>query len=204
MQEQIDLMILERVSNGFFDLSVKYSIHSRDIEREYKSRGFKVRSDESFTTINWANPQLDKQQPNKRIFSFFTAQQLYYVLTTGKDLRYLTSAVVYEKLIREKQINETYGMEKTTVYNLFNQAITLAEEKGYRVVINDQGVITSHKNMEFDVNDVREIDQGNIDNGGSNNWDDLLAVISRDKYNSLEIGTDEKLYVNNPLKSENW
>lgn len=203
MQEQIDLMILERVANGFFDLSVKFSSHSRDIEREYKSRGFKVRSNESFTVINWSHPELDKmQKPNKRIFSFFNAQQIYYVLTVGKDLRHLTSAVVYESLIREKQIIETYGMEKTSVYNLFNEAINWAEAKGFIVVINDHGVISSNKNMDFDVNDVRNIDKNVTDN--TNNCNDLLDVISKDKHNKLTLGTDEKLYVNNPLKTENW
>lgn len=203
MQEQIDLMILERVSNGFFTLVVPYSNHSRDIEREYKSRGFKVRSNDQVTMINWESPQLDKmQQPNKRVFSYFTAQHLYYVLTQGKDLRHLTDAVVYEHLIREKQIIETYGMEKITVYNLFNEAITKAEAKGFVVVINDQGVISSNKNMDFDVNDIRDVDKDNGDN--SNNCNDLLTVISKDNFNNLTIGDDNKLYVNNPLKSENW
>lgn len=176
MQEQIDLMILERVSHGFFDLSVKYSVHSRDIEREYKDRGFKVRSNENFTTISWSHPHLDRmQQPNSRIFSYFTAQQLYYVMTQGKDLRHLTSAVIYEKLIREKTIIDTYGMEKVAVYNLFNQAIKMAEDKGFIVVISDEGVLSANKNLNFNVDEVREVDRNNIDK--SNNCNDLLSVI---------------------------
>lgn len=203
MQEQIDLMILERVASGFFFLKLNYSEHSRDIEREYKSRGFKVRSSEYFTVINWESPQLDPmQQPNKKIFSYFTAQQLYYVLTNGKDLRHLTDAVVYEKLIREKQIIETYGMEKITVYNLFNEAINLAEKDGFIVVINDNGVVSSNKNLDFDVDDVREVDKDITDTTG--NYNDLLSIISKDQHNNLELGQDNKLYVESPLKSENW
>jgi hypothetical protein len=176
MQEQIDLMILERVSHGFFDLSVKYSVHSRDIEREYKDRGFKVRSNENFTTITWSHPHLDRmQQPNSRIFSYFTAQQLYYVLTQGKDLRHLTSAVIYKKLIREKTIIDTYGMEKVAVYNLFNQAIKMAEDKGFIVVISDDGVLSANKNLDFNVDEVREVDRNNTDK--TNNCNDLLSVI---------------------------
>lgn len=176
MQEQIDLMILERVSHGFFDLSVKYSVHSRDIEREYKERGFKVRSDENFTTIMWSNPHLDRmQKPNSKIFSYFNAQQLYYVLTQGKDLRHLTSAVIYEKLIREKTVIDTYGMERVAVYNLFNKAIKMAEEKGFIVVISDHGVLSSNKNLDFNVNDVRDVDKNIKDN--SNNCDDIYELI---------------------------
>ena len=84
MQEQIDLMILERVSHGFFDLSVKYSVHSRDIEREYKDRGFKVRSNENFTTITWSHPHLDRmQQPNSRIFSSILPATISLYTKTG-------------------------------------------------------------------------------------------------------------------------
>lgn len=203
MQEQIDLMILERVSEGHFNLSIKFSNHSRDIEREYKTRGFKVRSDDHFTVISWDHPHLDPmQKPNKKIFSYFTAQQLYYVLTVGKDLRRWTNAVMYESLIREKQVIDTYGMDKAAVHNLFYTAITQAEAKGFVVVISDQGVITSNRNMDFDVDEVRVVDTNNVD--CSNNCNDLLSIISKNPNNKLELGTDKKLYVENSLKSENW
>lgn len=176
MQEQIDLMILERVANGFFELVLEYSANSRDIEREYKSRGFKVRSNEKLTTINWSHPHLDRmQKPNTRIFSYFTAQQLYYVLTQGKDLRALTSAVIYERLIREKQTIETYGMQKSAVFNLFSSAIEMAQQKGFIVVINDDGVLSCNKNIDFDIDEVREVDKNNIDK--TNNWDDIIDAI---------------------------
>lgn len=201
MQEQIDLMILEQVSNGHFCLSVKFSTHSRDIEREYKSRGFTVRSNNENTVISWDRPHLDPtQRPNKKIFSYFTAQQLYYVLTVGKDLRSWTNAVVYENLIREKTIVDTHGMEKTTVYNLFANAITKAQDDGFIVTITDEGVITSNRNMDFNVDDIREVDVDIVD--GYEN--DLLSIISNDSNNILELGTDNKLYVENSLKSENW
>lgn len=174
MQEQIDLLILDRVAGGFFDIQLKYSENSRAIERVFKERGFTVRSNEAFTTISWYNPQLDKMiKPNKKIFSLFTAQDLYYVLTNGKDLRHLTSAVVYEKLIREKEIIETYGMDKVAVFNLFNYAISEAEKKGYEIVINDQGVVTSTFKTNM-VQDLRNLsDQTQEDCG----CDDAIEII---------------------------
>ncbi len=162
MQDQLDMMILERVSDGHFDISIPYSEHSKDIEREYRSRGFLVRSNNEATDIFWRNPDLDKMvKPNTKIFSLFTAQQLYYVLTTGKDLRRLTNVIVYQELIRENRIEQTYGMEKTAVYNLFNQAINKAIDEGFTVVVNDYGVITSNKNKDFDVREHRSVDKTN-------------------------------------------
>ena len=156
MQDQLDLLILERVSEGHFDISIPYSQHSKDIEREYRSRGFLVRSNNETTDIIWRNPDLDKMvKPNKKIYSLFTAQHLYYVLTNGKDLRRLTNVIIYQELIRELTIEQTYGMDKLAVYNLFNQAIEKAIDEGYTVAINEYGVITSNKNKDFNADEHR-------------------------------------------------
>lgn len=146
MQEQLDMLILDRVANGHFDVNVQTE-HYRHIEKEYKSRGFRVRTHNTgITVISWKNPHLDSmQQPNKKIFSLFTAQQLYYVLTNGKDHRHLTNASVYQKLIREKSIIDTHGMSKLAAYNLFREAIENATAQGFNVVVDDSGVISSTK-----------------------------------------------------------
>lgn len=146
MQEQLDMLILDRVANGHFDVHVQ-SDHYRHIEKEYKSRGFRVRTyGTGITTISWKNPHLDlMMQPNTKIFSLFTAQQLYYVLTNGKDHRHLTNASVYQKLIREKSIVDTHGMSKLAAYNLFREAIEKATSQGFNVVVDDSGVISSTK-----------------------------------------------------------
>lgn len=160
MQDQLDMMILDRVSEGNFDISIPYSQHSKDIEREYRSRGFLVRSNNETTSIIWRTPDLDKMvKPNTKIFSLFTAQQLYYVLTKGKDLRRLTNVIVYQELKREITIEQTYGMDKLAVYNLFNEAINKAIDDGYTVSINDYGVITSTLDKDFDVNKHRKVDK---------------------------------------------
>jgi hypothetical protein len=59
--------------------------------------------------------------------------------------------------------------------NLFNQAIKMAEDKGFVVVISDDGVLSANKNLDFNVDEVREVDRNNTDK--TNNCNDLLSVI---------------------------
>lgn len=201
MLDQLDMLILEKVSEGAFELTIPYSTNSRSIERTYRSRGFLVRSDSQDTKIIWRNPDIDPMVvPNKKIYSYFTAQQLYFVLTKGKDLRRLTNVSVYEKLIREQTIVDTYEMDKLAVYNLFKEAIQKAEYKGYTVVVNDLGIITSKMNP---------IDHTNCDGQitpttSAPPTGDARELISKDDFNNLTTGSDNKLYVENPLKTTEW
>lgn len=156
MQEQLDVLILDRVADGFFDITVKGSEHNKDIARDYRDRGFMVRYDEDKLNISWFHPDLDAMKvPNKKIYALFTAAQLYNALTKGKDLRRLTNIVAYERLKRQDQIVDTYGMERSAVYNLFSEAIKKAEEKGFDISINDYGVITSTPKNDVNVNEFR-------------------------------------------------
>lgn len=199
MQEQLDNLILNRVLTFHFDLTLPSSSYSRDIERTYKSRGFNVRTIGDNTTISWKNPEIDAmKKPTKNIYSFFTATDLYQVLTKGKDLRSLTNALVYEELIREKSVTKTVELDKQAVYNLFNDAINRTIQKGYIVTVQDSGIITSVKVNNGTTND------GLSGSGDSGVIVDLLDAISNDENNELTLGSDEKLYVENPLKSENW
>lgn len=189
MQDQLDLQILERVSDGHFDLVLPYSIHHKDIEREYRNRGFLVRTTTDVsTTISWKNPDLNKMiKPNKKVYGLFTAQQVYYVLTIGKDLRRLTNVDVYQKLIREEKITDTYGMQNISVFNLYNDAIQKAIDEDFTVVVNEHGVISSTKNMDFNVNEYREV----------NNINDDTTIVSKsiNNQNKLVLGEDGKLYI---------
>ena len=201
MQDQLDMLILERVSEGHFDITVPKSSYSDDIAREYRARGFVVRTNDTHTTIKWDGPELNSDTPNKKIYSLFTAQQLYYVLTEGKDHRLLTHSVMYNRLIREEKTIETYGMNPAAVYNLFSESIELARMKGFSVVVGTDGVITSKLNQDFDVDDCREV------NGPIYDVDDqksLSVVISGDTNNKLVLGTDGKLYVENSLTQTEW
>lgn len=202
MQDQLDLQILERVSEGHFDLVLPFSVHHKDIEREYRNRGFLVRTNDDSTTISWKNPDLNKMiKPNKKVYGIFTSQQVYYVLTIGKDLRRLTNVDVYQRLIREDKITETYGMQNIAVFNLYHDAIQKAIDEGYTVVVNEYGVISSNKNLDFDVNEYRE-----VSNGGTGDVTNdvvristLTSTIGTDQNNKLVLGEDGKLYVENSL-----
>ena len=156
MQEQLDMLILDRVSDGFFDITIDATPHNKDIAYEYRGRGFNVRYGDKQLTIKWTNPELNPNiEPNKKIYALFTASHLYNALTKGQDLRRITNVVMYERLIRETQIVDTYGMDRTSVYNLFSIAIIKAESKGFDISINEYGVITiSHKDS-MNINDFR-------------------------------------------------
>lgn len=208
MQDQLDLQILERVSEGHFDLVLPFSVHHKDIEREYRNRGFLVRTNDDSTTISWKNPDLNKMiKPNKKVYGIFTAQQVYYVLTIGKDLRRLTNVDVYQRLIREDKITETYGMQNIAVFNLYHDAIQKAIDEGYTVVVNEYGVISSNKNLDFDVNECREVSNGGGTCDVTNDVvriSTLASTISTDQNNKLVLGEDGKLYVEKALTETEW
>lgn len=199
MQEQIDNLILQQFANNQFYLMMPSSSHSSDIEKTYTSRGFLVRTINGTTKISWKNPEIDPmKKPTKHIYSYFTATDLYQVLTKGKDLRSLTNALVYENLIREKSIVKTVELNKNVVYNLFNDAINRAIQKGFNVTVQDSGIITSIK-IQDDV-----ITPSNPNINPENPSFDLTNAISNDENNELTLGSDDKLYVENPLQTENW
>lgn len=201
MQTQIDMMILERVSDGFFSLTLDSTSSDKYIEDQYRGRGFLVRQVGNIITIDWSRPDIDGlQKPQTKIYSNFTAQQLYQVMTAGLDLRSVTNVIVYENIIRGIDTVSTYGMQKNTVYNMYQKAIDRAIGEGYIVVITDDGIIKSSLDTPTPISNKIEV-EGFTPNTTNINPVDL---ISNTPNNEIELGNDFKLFVDNPLKSENW
>lgn len=181
MSSAIDQEIIAQTANSMFSITSDTTVFDASTIKEYMLRGFTIGVTGTAVKVCWQYPDIswrDTKYYNPILVNVFTAQQVYLYMTGGKDLRWLSPRVVYNKLVNRETITDLFGINNTLVLSIYNNIIAALISIGYDVRLANGVLYVSGMTIP--------------DTSTSTNFND---IISDDPYNQITIGTDGKIYV---------